>query len=314
MKTAVQMPAILVGFAAALPFAFASALPYQCQIARSAADTNILNQLFPVSQTNSWTTAPEASDPMPLSDATLKPFKVLKALSHNYTDAPDGTLSMQAYYPNGSYNFDHSPQGGFSFYATGPSQFNLTTAKEATFGYRVFFQEGFEYNKGGKLPGLYGGDSYDEAVSCSGGRRDDGCFSSRLMWRTDGMGELYTYLPPDYTANQAVCDQPPFSTCNDVYGASVGRGSFNFTAGQWNTVSQRVRLNDAGAENGELELYAGGVSVVNVSGLVLRDSDDGRIWGMQFQTFFGGSDASWASQQSQYTYFDDFSIAITELL
>lgn len=53
-------------------------------------------------------------------------------------------------------------------------------------------------------------------------------------------------------------------------------------------VSQRVRLNDDGEENGELELFVAGKSVVNVGGLVLRNSSSGRIRGMQMQTFFGG--------------------------
>lgn len=57
------------------------------------------------------------------------------------------------------------------------------------------------------------------------------------MWRTDGAGEMYTYLPPSFAANDAVCDIPPFSTCNPTDGASVARGSFNFTAGAWTTVS-----------------------------------------------------------------------------
>lgn len=151
------------------------------------------------------------------------------------------------------------------------------------------------------------------------------------MWRTGGLGELYTYLPPDFDANQAVCDIPPFSTCNDVYGASVGRGSFNWTAGGRTTMSQRVRLNDVGQSNGELELFVGGQSVVNVGGLVLTNSTTGRIRGMQMQTFFGGeyrpkpyrmrhsyaalgSDSSWATPVDQDVYFSDFSVAITESL
>ena len=151
---------------------------------------------------------------------------------------------------------------------------------------------------------LDGGNSDDEAVSCSGGRRDDGCFSARMMWRTNGAGELYTYLPPDFTQNQAVCDIPPFSTCNDVYGASVGRGSFDWATGGRTTVSQRVRLNDAGEANGELQLFVGGKSVVDVGGLVLRNSSEGRIRGMQFQTFFGG-ETSWFSSSSSWSADDE---------
>lgn len=107
------------------------------------------------------------------------------------------------------------------------------------------------------------------------------------MWRTASAGELYTYLPPyddasgDFSANKAVCSVPPFSTCNPTYGASVGRGSFSFVAGGWTTVSQRVRLNDVGSSNGELELWVGGESVISVGGLVLRAREEGRIRGMR---------------------------------
>ncbi|EIW60968.1 uncharacterized protein TRAVEDRAFT_91869, partial [Trametes versicolor FP-101664 SS1] len=271
--------------------------------------------LFPVSpQLKYWTTDSSLPSPSPLSDATFRPHNQITALAHPYVNAPDGELSMKAHYPAGSFTFSNTPQGGISFYAPGPASVDLTTAKEATFGYSVYFPSGFQFVKGGKLPGLYGGDSDSEAVSCSGGRRDDGCFSARLMWRTNGAGELYTYLPPDYDANQAVCDIPPFSTCNDVYGASVGRGSFTWKTGGRTTISQRVRLNDAGQENGELELFANGKSVVNVGGLVLRNSSAGRIRGIQMQTFFGGSDSSWASPVDQDVYFSDFSVAITETL
>jgi len=133
-----------------------------------------------------------------------------------------------------------------------------------------------------------GGNSEGEAVSCSGGRRDDGCFSARLMWRSQGDGELYTYLPPSFSENQALCNVKPKSICNSVYGASVGRGSFKFAAGKRTNISERVRLNDAGKANGELELFIDGKSVINVGGLVLRDSGAGRMRGLQMQTFFGG--------------------------
>jgi len=270
--------------------------------------------VFPVSESTSWTTVAGAPNALPLADSTFNLFDEIKALAHPYVAAPDGKQAMQAHYPEGSYTFTNSPQGGFSFYATGPADVDLTTAKEVTFAYSVYFPEGFQFNKGGKLPGIYGGDSADDAVSCSGGRRSDACFSARLMWRTDGAGEVYTYLPPDYAANQAVCDVAPFSTCNQVYGASVGRGSFKFATGGWTTISERVRLNDVGQTNGEIQLFVNGESVINVGGLVLRDSDAGRIRGMQMQTFFGGSDQSWASPVSQDTYFSDFSVAVTETL
>lgn len=127
-------------------------------VAKSASTTgsnNELSALFPVSGSGkTWSTSPLSDSPLPLSDSTLNPIKVLSTLSHDYVSAPDGKKAMKAHYPKGSYTFEHDPQGGISFYAPGPSSVDLTTAKEATLGYSVFFEEGFSFNKGGKLPGL----------------------------------------------------------------------------------------------------------------------------------------------------------------
>jgi hypothetical protein len=108
------------------------------------------------------------------------------------------------------------------------------------------------------------------------------------MWRKDGEGEVYTYLPPSFSANDVQCSVKPFSTCNPTYGASVGRGSYKFPPGVRTTVAQRVRLNTVGETDGQIQLFVNGESVINVDGLVLRRSEDGKIRGIQMQTFFGG--------------------------
>ncbi|KAJ7144938.1 hypothetical protein C8R43DRAFT_1097425 [Mycena crocata] len=278
-----------------------------------------LKALFPEGTPGkSWTTSPKSPDALSLSDNTLNPTKLLKALAHPYDAAPDGKKAMKATYPKGSYTFTHSPQGGLSFYAPGPDSLDMTTAKTLTLGYSVFFEEGFDFNKGGKLPGLYGGNNAEVAIGCSGGRRSTECYSVRLMWRTDGAGEIYSYLP-DYTvdgfeANERVCNVKPESDCNPTYGASVSRGAFHFPTGEWTTVSQRVQLNDVGKANGEMQLFVNGKSVIEVTGLILRDSAEGRHRGIQVQTFFGGSGEEWASPKTQSSYFSDFSVAVIEAL
>jgi len=139
---------------------------------------------------------------------------------------------------------------------------------------------------------VVGGANLNDSLSCSGGRKSTNCFSTRLMWRAEGMGEFYTYLPPytvpGYEANEVQCDVPPYSECNPDYGNSIGRGAFNFTSGERGTVAMRVLLNDAGEANGEIELWYNGESVVGLGGLIIRDSDEGRIRGLMMQTFFGG--------------------------
>ncbi|KAK2460654.1 hypothetical protein APHAL10511_007124 [Amanita phalloides] len=284
----------------------------------TSSSAALTSALFPISNMNHfWTTSSSSDSSLPLSDSTLRPANMISAIAPQYVVGPDDKMSIKIHFPLGSWAYK-GPPGGVSFYAPGPASVDLTRAKEATFGYSVHFSSDFAFNKGGKLPGLYGGNSDSEAIGCSGGRRSSACFSARLMWRTAGAGELYTYLPPftenQFSANKKQCSVPPLSDCNPVYGASIGRGSFHFVPGQWKTVSQRVRLNDVGIANGEIELFVNGQSVINVDGLVLRDSALGRIRGIQMQSFFGGSTVDWASPKDQDVYFSDFSVAITQML
>jgi len=153
------------------------------------------------------------------------------------------------------------------------------------------------------------------------------------MWRTDGAGELYLYLPPyddpRFSVNENLCSLPN-SVCDATYGISVNRGSFTFTTGGWTTLAERVKLNDAGQANGEIELFVDGNSVINVSGIIMRDADVGRVQGMQIQTFFGGEQArfiessvltsttgstvDWATPTDQDVYFANFGAEIISTL
>jgi len=275
--------------------------------------SSLTKSIFPQTTKAQWSTAPGvASETKKLSDATLNPTHK-SSTPYTYENAPDGKLSLKATYPKGSYKPAAEPAGGFSFYAHGPSEVDLTKAKEAVFAYSVMFPEGFVWVKGGKLPGFYGGDSEEESISCSGGRRDTACFSSRMMWRSEGKGELYTYLPPGLSGNTNFCNDPA-SDCNPTYGASIGRGSFQFTPGEWTTMSQRLKLNDPDEANGEIEISIGGVSTINVRGVTIRHNEEGRIRGLQMQTFFGGSTTEWATPKEQNVYFSDISVGITEYL
>lgn len=91
---------------------------------------------------------------------------------------------LQVTYPSGSFN---NNTGGAQLY-------NLwNTSDGSTFGsmmlsYEVAFDADFDWVKGGKLPGLRGGLN---STGCSGGKEATGkdCFSTRLMWRADGLGE-----------------------------------------------------------------------------------------------------------------------------
>jgi hypothetical protein len=124
--------------------------------APTANTTSTLSKmLFPSGATDSWTTAKGLPEALPLSDATLRPTKDIKELTHTYLSF-EGKNAMEAVYHAGSWNFNQEPRGGFSFYSLGPAAFekDLSQAKEATFAYSIFFPKGFNFVKGGKLPGL----------------------------------------------------------------------------------------------------------------------------------------------------------------
>lgn len=103
--------------------------------------------------------------------------------------SPSGPV-LQATYPAGSFN---NNTGGAQF----ESLWNTTDGsvfQTMLLSYEVAFDDGFNWVKGGKLPGLRGGPNSN---GCSGGKQPNGtdCFSTRLMWRTNGAGEGIAISP-----------------------------------------------------------------------------------------------------------------------
>ncbi|KDQ18695.1 polysaccharide lyase family 14 protein [Botryobasidium botryosum FD-172 SS1] len=153
------------------------------------------------------------------------------------------------------------PRGGADFYAT---PIPLEDARNVSLAYSVYFPDDFDFVRGGKLPGLYGGHT-----KCSGGDSALQCFSTRMMWRRGGAGELYLYAPKD-KQTPAVCSTPPRSICAADYGLSIGRGSFTFARGNWTHLKQTVVLNTPGAQDGAFTLEVNGNKVMDIAGVYYR--------------------------------------------
>lgn len=216
----------------------------------------------------------------------------------------DGSV-LSVFYPAGS--FSHSSglvTGGAQFYAqplvSSPSNSSQGGAS-ALLSYSVYFPSNFSWVQGGKLPGLRGGPS---TTGCSGGSQADGttCFSTRLMWRTSGVGEVYAYIP----TSSSLCKETNV-ICNSDFGTSFGRGSFSFQLGAWNQVTLYVALNNPSTtNNGIIQLWFNGVQVLKFTNVELRSADSlNGIGGIFFSTFFGGSDPTWATGKNQSTYYKD---------
>ncbi|TFY64214.1 hypothetical protein EVJ58_g2772 [Rhodofomes roseus] len=205
---------------------------------------------------------PSFSTPVFLADAASGNGS---APSSDEPQSQPGTAVMQLFYPQDSIDPGNpdTPEGGADFYAT---PLDLAGSRGVALEYSVFFPIDFDWVQGGKLPGIYGG-----KVGCSGGDAAVTCFSTRLMWRAGGAGELYLYAPKD-KQTKALCSTPPQSVCDAAYGLSVGRGSFYFAAGNWTRVRQTVILNTPGEQDGGFLLEVNGKPVIDRSDVFYRDA------------------------------------------
>ncbi|KAF9453715.1 polysaccharide lyase family 14 protein [Macrolepiota fuliginosa MF-IS2] len=161
--------------------------------------------------------------------------------------------SLQIFYPAHSINPGRTPIGGSEFYA---APIPLSSATNVTLQYSAYFGPQFEFVLAGKMPGLYGG-----RVHCSGGSDAEDCFSTRLMWRAEGAGELYLYAPRSHQPD-SLCSSIG-STCSNDYGSSIARGSFTWTRGDWTTVAQTLVLNTPGLADGSFVLDVNGQRAID---------------------------------------------------
>ncbi|KAI7865103.1 hypothetical protein BDF14DRAFT_1970914 [Spinellus fusiger] len=242
---------------------------------------------------------------VPAIDGWEWPSNLVKNRNYDIVNDPAEPHSSNAVlrvrYPKGTRNPARNPQGGIGFYAQ-PIQIS-GTAKSVDFEYQVYFPKSFKFVLGGKLPGIFGGTG-----RCSGGIDTPTCFSTRFMWRKSGKGEVYSYLPESKQIH-SLCTAPS-NICNKEDGYSIGRGSFSFKTDAWTTVRQVLKLNTPGKTDGQLTIYANGKQVYQQDNFVYRENKTGKNIGIYFETFFGGSDNTWETPKTQYTYFKGFQLQI----
>jgi hypothetical protein len=148
----------------------------------------------------------------------------------------------------------------------------LEPGKEYLLEYSVRFDSGWDFSRGGKLPGLAGATAPTGCVSTSG----DG-FSARLMWRQQG--RLIGYM---YDIDKSEECGTPLST------------NFNFKVNVWHKVKQRVKLNTGRNRDGEVQIWVDGMEQVNTKRPLMVEAANRRIDVVLFHSFFGGSTTDWA--------------------
>ena len=178
-----------------------------------------------------------------------------------------------------------SPSGGAQFYST----LNQSPRDRVKLSYSLRFSRNFDFVKGGKLPGLYGGKGN------SGGNIPNGKdgFSSRLMWRKNGAGEVYAYLPKSKTN-----------------GTSLGRGQWTFRPNTWHQIQQELQLNTPDRSDGWIRVWFDQKLVLEESNLRFRNTSTLNIDGIFFSTFFGGDDRSWSTPKDVSIDFASFSVEV----
>jgi hypothetical protein len=179
--------------------------------------------------------------------------------------------------------------------ARGGVQFRVplgSSHQELYLAYRLRFGSGFQFVKGGKLPGLVGGTAPTGCVS------DDGGFSARGMWRAGGAAVQYLYYPEKVNA------------CGDDFNYASGGSRFRFIPGVWQTVEHRIVMNTPGQHDGILQAWVDGALVLDQSAFYYRVAGAAfAIDALYFSTFFGGSDATWAPTADQTVDYDDFVVS-----
>jgi hypothetical protein len=162
------------------------------------------------------------------------------------------------------------------------SRFTPTT--EASLSYQVCFPSDWSAPIGGKLPGLCGG-------TCpTGGRDSSNGISTRYMF-TDKGRKVKLYL---YWQGQ-----------KSQYGDGFIFGDIK--PGSCMQLTQRVKLNDVGKSNGEIQIWQDGRLALNLQNMKLRNGN----WNLDtfmFATYYGGNTQDWAPKKNETLFFDDFKV------
>ncbi|MGJ8693856.1 MAG: polysaccharide lyase [Thalassotalea sp.] len=182
------------------------------------------------------------------------------------------------------------PKGGLGPKETG-GQFavKLPEASEYTLSYKIKFEHGFDFAKGGKLPGLTSG-----GAKFTGGNHPDNGegWSARYMWLKQGTAVLYLYYV-DMTSK---------------WGEALALNEITFKSGQWYELKQRIKVNQANQQDAAIKVWVDGKLVMEKTNFRLRIGEQGLIDCLYFSTFFGGNSRDWVPNNDSFIQFDDFVI------
>ncbi len=209
--------------------------------------------------------------------------------------------SLRVEYPSGSFG----PRlGGAQWIA------EFDGVEEAFLTYRVKFGPGFDFVRGGKLPGLAGGSAPSGSAPADGVRG----WSGRFMWRTRFQGQSGR---PQQRVSQAISYAKHLHSGfaqdgrqeDEVFWEEANGSESRLESDVWYTLRQRVRMNTPGVRDGILQIWLDGRLVLDQNNIQFRNTANLKIDRLFFSTFFGGG-SSWQNSKDEVIFFDDFKVYV----
>lgn len=150
--------------------------------------------------------------------------------------------------------------------------------KAYTLTYDLFFEPGFDFAKGGKLPGL-AAKTFDSGCTEDGNaKRNAKNWSVRMMWRNNGRLQLYSYdqsRPSGSCGVTRTVDAAPGDVPYEIPGMIPQDNKFRFQTGVWYSIRLSVRVNDN--ESVTYQKDANGKLVLDSNGDPIPTGGNGEI-------------------------------------
>lgn len=202
----------------------------------------------------------------------------------------DGSKCMRHYYEKGHWGVGtewNNPDGG-----TGVNIYSVLTDlggwDELYFSYNIYFEDGFDWKLGGKLPGL---GVMPDFEGFNGPKENDGSICM-MMWQADGKIKWYNYFHEDFDYK-------------------YGRGPVipaAFTTGRWFNITIRLVNSSPWAKDGLCEVFFDGILNHQMRNIRTREEADKYINVLRMNTFQGGGDKSYAPSVSKNMWIDDMEL------
>ena len=205
-------------------------------------------------------------------------------------------MTMVGVYRGGSFTFTKNRygqgSGAYSVHRFNRGRHALSGDEELWMDWYIKPHRNWQEGMGGKLLGMAGG------TATTGGRPvvPNG-WSARVMWGNHRGLRLYLYHQ----------DRP------GKYGHNFAfNGIERFEKNRWSRVTERVKINDPGRKNAEIQFWVDGKSVVEVDKIALRGdvgSQTALVDRCYMTPFRGGNSQAWAVDRDTTLYFSDVQVS-----